>query len=111
MKITPTKAERAQAIEDLRQMFPEGSTVYTIVRSIARSGMSREISVLCIHDKSTVYHPNWSVAAVTGITLNRGGWRDGLIVKGCGFNHSQYIADMVSIALYGKEGVLQYNSL
>ena len=40
--------EREEAIETLRAAFPVGSTVWTVVRHVARSGMSRKISALKI---------------------------------------------------------------
>lgn len=38
MKITAK--ERAEQIEKLRNWFPKGSTVYTILRHVSRSGSS-----------------------------------------------------------------------
>ena len=53
MKIN--KAEFEQLTAELRKMFPVGSTVYTIVRSVSRTGMSREISVLEFKTKVASY--------------------------------------------------------
>lgn len=39
-------SEREQAIEQLREIFPPGSTVYTVRRNTSRSGASHSISVV-----------------------------------------------------------------
>jgi hypothetical protein len=44
-----TDQERTEAIEELRAMFPVGSTVSTILRHTSKSGMSRAISVVGPH--------------------------------------------------------------
>lgn len=97
MKITKQELETITA--ELRKSFPVGSTVYTIVRSISRSGMAWTISVLEIKNRvdrylcatcggdgpshgtehpfkcgkeiieTNVYHPAYKVAAVTGYSL------------------------------------------
>ena len=97
MKIT--KQEIEQIKQKLRKAYPVGSTVYTIVRSISRSGMAWTISPLQIENKVTAYkcavcggdgpshtsdhpfkcgeeivetsvwHPAYNVAAVTGYQL------------------------------------------
>lgn len=41
-----TDAERQEALDELRAMFPAGSTVPTILRHVSSSGMSRAVSVI-----------------------------------------------------------------
>lgn len=99
---------RAESVEKLRKWFPKGSTVYTILRSVSRSGMSRQISVVCLStdDKGEILtlHPNWSVAQVLGRRLNKGGANDALIVNGCGMDMGFEIAYSLSHALYDGDG-------
>ena len=40
------EAERAEAIAKLREWIKPGDTVYTVLDSVSRSGMSRHIRVL-----------------------------------------------------------------
>jgi hypothetical protein len=46
--------DKQQAIERLRDLFPIGSTVSTILRHVSRSGMSRSISVLATDDDGSI---------------------------------------------------------
>lgn len=109
MKITKQELETITA--ELRKSFPVGSTVYTIVRSISRSGMAWTISVLEINNKN-VYHPAYKVAAVTGYQLApRNCSHNAVIVKGCGFDHAGEIVSKLSYALYGNANSLNHEAL
>jgi len=50
-----TKAETAEAIERLRAELSPGDTVYTVLRNVSASGMTRSISVHTIENDQ----PNW----------------------------------------------------
>lgn len=43
-----SKAGQEKQLENLRKWFPKGSTVYTILRHVSRSGMQRTISALAV---------------------------------------------------------------
>lgn len=77
-----TKAERDKAVAQLREWLKPGDTVYTILRHVSRSGMSREIGCVLIKDGAHL-HPNYSIAKALG---ERQGKRDGVIVGGCGMD-------------------------
>lgn len=107
----PCKAcEKAEALADLRALCPPGTTVYTILRSVSRSGMSRDLSVIVFKDGHAL-HPNWAVSQVTGHRLNRGGWRDALVSKGCGFNHADTLVQDLAEALHGDSQSLKHQDL
>lgn len=115
-----TKTERDAQIAKLREWFPKGSTVYTILRSVSRSGMQRQISVLALvpDDKTSEMpkhiidlHPNWSVSQVLGYRLNKGGANDALIVNGCGMDMGFDIAYNLASALYGDGYALNHRWL
>lgn len=99
MKVTAQ--EKAEAIEKLRQWYPPGSTVYTIVRNVSRSGMQREIGVVLLQpqaDGSIVdLHPNYLVGLAIGARMGK---RDGLIMHGCGTDMGFEIAYHLGRALY-----------
>jgi len=108
------KAERDEQIEKLRKWFPRGSTVYTILRSVSRSGMQRQISIVCLtaeNGKIIDLHPNYSVSQVIGYRLNKGGAHDALIVNGCGMDMGFDIAYNLSRVLYGDGYALNHQWL
>ncbi len=85
--------EIGKAKKTLRELLPPGSTVLCILRSVSRSGMSREISFL------TETHQN-----VTGLFALVGDYRrgksDGLKVTGCGMDMGFAVVYDVSRRLY-----------
>ena len=97
----------AQAKEELADLKP-GDTVYTILRRVSRSGMQREIGVVQL-TKNGPRHPNWAVAVLLGLPLNRSGF-DGVKVGGCGMDMGFHLVYSLSAALFpggfGVEGEL-----
>jgi len=73
--------EKAEAIAKLREWIRPGDKVYTILRSVSRSGMQREIGVVLIQEDGCILHPNYLVSLAIGA---RQGKRDGIIMGGCG---------------------------
>lgn len=88
-----SKTERAKAIERLRAAMPPGTTVYTILRHVSRSGMMRHISV------KTEMQGQWDypVAVVTGTTLAE---REGIKVSGAGMDMGFHLVYSLSYDLY-----------
>ena len=85
--------EVEEAKKTLREILPPGSTVLCILRSVSRSGMSREISFL------TETHRD--VTGLFGIVGEyRRGNRDGLKVTGCGMDMGFAVVYDVSRRLY-----------
>jgi hypothetical protein len=80
-----TNPERDEAIARLHEWLKPGDTVYTIVRHVSRSGMSRDISVL-IQTPEGMIHPNWAVARATGMRLVTAGGHDAIRIGGCGMD-------------------------
>lgn len=82
-----SKSDQAEAVERLRELLKPGDTVYTILRSCSRSGMSRHIS-LVVHSeyngKPTMFDISWLVARAGDYRLNRDD--GGLVVSGCGMD-------------------------
>ena len=86
------KAEQAEAVTKLREWIKPGDTVFTILRHVSKSGMSREIGIVLLSpaadeqsDGRTCIdlHPNYLVAQALG---ERIGKRDGIVVGGCGMD-------------------------
>src|SRR3990167_7127820 len=80
-----SKSEIEESLTKLREWIKPGDTVYTVLRHVSRSGMSRNISVVLI-DGDAMLHPNHAVACVTGSTLVRGGMNDAIKMGGCGMD-------------------------
>ena len=80
-----SKSEIEESLTKLREWIKPGDTVYTVLRHVSRSGMSRNISVVLI-DGDAMLHPNHAVACVTGAPLVRGGMNDAIKVGGCGMD-------------------------
>ncbi len=73
--------EREEALARLREWLKPGDTVYTILRHVSKSGMSRDIGIVIFRDGSPL-HPNHAVACVLGLTLKR----DAVRINGCGMD-------------------------
>lgn len=92
-----TKAERDEAITTLlapcgaptygRGIKP-GSTVYTILRHVSSSGMTRVIDAFVICPNSNGNPEPWRIGSLISKVLCRqyDDKREGVIVKGCGMN-------------------------
>lgn len=109
-----SKIERDEQIEKLREWFPKGSTVYTILRKVSASGMSRQISVVCLRidgDKIIDLHPNWSVSKALGYRLNKGGAHDAVVISGCGMDMGFEIAYSLASLLHGDGYALSHRWL
>lgn len=90
------KQEQEQARERLRAMLPPGSTVYTTVKHVSRSGMQREIACHAIQDGRMVWLSGL-IAQACGMRLGK---RDGLIIGVCGMDTGFAIVYELSHALY-----------
>lgn len=96
------QAERALGLEKLRDLVPEGAQLYTILRSVSSSGMSRVISVVVVGNDGEIRNLDWHIdrAGLYKRTPN-GAKRDGLKVRGCGMDMGYAIVYDVSSALFG----------
>ena len=96
---------KAEQLDKLRKWYPKGSTVFTILRNVSRSGMQRQISVVCLEHDATrgmyATHPNFAVATVLGRRLARGGGSDSIICNGCGMDMGFDLVYSLANALYG----------
>lgn len=107
-----TNAERQEAIDQLKEWFNPGDTVYTICRSVARSGMSAVYSIVIFRDGYAL-HPNYRIAQATGHQLTRdtNTGRDGIRMHGCGYDRAYQIVYDLGRALYGDGYALKHESI
>ena len=102
-----TAAEKRQLQQEatfqLERMLPAGSTVYTSIKSVSRSGMSRDIAVYCVRD-GRIHNITFWVACLLGWRLIEGNGGRAVRVEGLGMDMGYHLVESVSIALYGLEG-------
>ena len=92
-----SKQEKEEARISLMQIIKPGDTLYTILRHVSSSGMSRNISVIKIGSKGEKYHLDWSVSRVLGYPLAKS---EGVKIGGCGMDMGFAIINSLSYALY-----------
>lgn len=99
--------DKAEAVEWLRDVYPKGSTVYTVLRSSSRSGLSREIGIVAIRDGgTTILHPNYRVGIACDYRMNKQG--DGLKVQGGGMDMGFAVVYDLASVLYGDGYALNH---
>lgn len=87
---------RAQSIESLRAKIEPGSRVYTLLRSVSRSGMRRTLSALIVRD-GRIENVTHSVAVACGYRTDKHGH---IVVGGCGFDAGYDIVHSLGRALW-----------
>lgn len=93
------KQSEIEARETLLKMIKPGDTVYTILRSRSRSGMSRQIGVVVpTKNGNDFFHPNYATATLIGAKVNKNG--DGVTVSGCGMDMGFHIVYNLGRALF-----------
>lgn len=106
------KMTKEQSLENLRSWYPKGSTVYTILRHVSKSGMRTIglVSIACDGDgKPDLRYPNYATATVLELPEDRK--RDGVKVRGCGMDMGFSIAYDLATALYGDGYALKHQWL
>ncbi len=81
----------------LKKFCRKGSTVYTVLRHVSRSGMQRRIDCYSIQKNKLVYLSGY-IEHITSMKRHKNG---GLIVDGCGMDMGFHIVHNLSMALYG----------
>lgn len=107
-KKTSKKAQKALEIEDAKKQLlahyvSEGSTVYTVLRSVSSSGMSRTLSLKVAKDGKILdltYYAgtvlDWPIVEVNGSRALR--------VGGCGMDMGFHTVYTLSRALFREKG-------
>mgnify|MGYP001037852508 CR=1 FL=1 len=110
MKYSKEETENAKAA--LLELIPSGSTVYTVLRSVSRSGMFRRIDLYAIDNSPRTLELNNGrpllrylsgyAAVVMGIPRAPNG-KQGLGTTGCGMDMGFNMVDNLRAALFGWE--------
>lgn len=94
-------AQREEAIKKLRDLLQPGDTVYTVLRHVSRSGMSRWIDCYVMRDNEPFYI-SWWVAHALEWNINRKK-HEGIEVGGCGMDMGTHLVMTLSGVLF-REG-------
>lgn len=90
----------ASVLDQLREAIPSGSTVFTILRSVSRSGMTRHISPITFTADCEPRNFSFLIAQVTGYRLTRAGGDNALVLHGAGMDMGFELVYTLSRALY-----------
>ena len=98
-----TKAEAKEAGKEyarkqLMRLVPEGSRVYTILRHVSSSGMTRHIDLYIMKDDRPVYLSGYASELLGYKRATKGNYA--LIVGGCGMDMGWHLVYRLSSALY-----------
>ena len=102
---TKQDTKRAEARDFLLTRIQRGDTLWTSVRAVARSGMSRKIQVFVIRDNEP-----WNVSAYVADALGVQVDRDVLAVKvrGCGMDMGFHLVSSLSRCLFPDDARPDY---
>lgn len=92
-----SRAEVEDARARLRDLCPPGTTVYTVLRHVSKSGMSRDIAVYVMADGEPRWI-TWSVAQATGLGWNDA--REAIRIGGAGMDMGFALVYDLSSVLY-----------
>ncbi len=99
------KAVRQEAIDRLKQWIKPGDTLFTQLKSVSRSGMSRVIQVVKItcgeNGEPSLSYLGYNIAQAMDwkYDTNHGGVK----VGGCGMDMGFHLVHSLGYAMYGKE--------
>lgn len=101
-KLTKRECEKQEARESLFRFIQPGDTIYTILRHVSASGMSRDISLVVITKDGETFHPNYSAAKLTGNRLVTRNGHDAIRVSGCGMDMGFHLVYSLGWSLWPK---------
>lgn len=91
------KAERDEAVRELREMLKPGDTVYTILRHTSASGMYRALDVHVMRDNEP-RRITWKVGKALEVKYDLR--REALGVSGCGMDMGFHVVYNLGYVLY-----------
>lgn len=92
--------DKAESTKALRKMCKPGSTVYTILRHVSQSGMSRRISCFIVGSDKKPLLIDWYIEKLG--MYKRHKTHEGLVVGGCGMDMGFDVVYQTSSQLYPK---------
>lgn len=96
-----SKREQEEARTQLREWLPPGSTVYTVLRHVSRSGMMRAIDVYAfVPDDNGLPCKLWLSRLVSKLTYSFSEKYEAIRADGCGMDMGYSIVNNLGYALY-----------
>lgn len=92
--------EAEEARKTLKKVCKPGSTVYTILRHVSQSGMSRRISCFVIGKDKKPFMLDWYFEKLDISKRHRD--KEGLVVGGCGMDMGFHLVYCLGRKLYPK---------
>jgi hypothetical protein len=92
-----------QCADDLRRVLVVGDRVYSVLRHVSASGMSRRIDFYAIKDGAPVYLSG----AMAGLLSYKRHKQGGLVVTGCGMDMGFHVVSGLAYRLFGAESALK----
>ncbi len=93
-------------LDNLREWVQPGDTIYTVIRSVSRSGMSRRLDVLKFDkDGRKLYlTSNMAKLGIAGMRMSTADWSQskGASIPGCGMDMGFHAVDSLCYKLFGK---------
>lgn len=86
--------ELETAKDKLIGLLQETDTIYTVLRSVSKSGLSRVISFHVINDNKEIININYYIKTLLDYKFNK--THDGLIVKGGGIDMGFHVVHTLS---------------
>lgn len=93
MKKSERDARHQEAVTYLLNVLPAGSTVYTVLSSVSRSGMTRTIKFLMTHNNN-VHDISHATADALDYRMSKS--REGVTVSGCGMDMGYHVVDSLA---------------
>lgn len=93
---------KAESLATMREVLKPGDTVFTIVRSVASSGMSRTISPIIFldNDVNQARYYTYHIGRILGLTQVNAMGNDALRIGGCGMDMCAHLVDCLSYELF-----------
>ena len=96
---TLKQSECADAIASLKSMIRPGATVYTVIRSVAKSGMSRTMSVFIVKD-GELQNITWYVGKVLDYPVRDVDGHRAIRVNGAGMDMGFHVVYSLSRVMF-----------
>lgn len=111
-KAAQKRQDIADAVAALRDTYPKGSEVPTIVRHVSSSGTSRDISTMVVSRETfEVLNTSYRVALVLGRPLSERNGGMAVVCRGAGMDIAFDLVYSLAQALYGDGYALSYRRI
>lgn len=81
--------ELENAKDKLIGLLSDTDTIYTVLRSVSKSGLSRVISFYVVDNNKEIVNINYYIKTLLGYKFNKS--HDGLRIEGCGMDMGYHV--------------------